>query len=105
MAKKSRKELEAKIESLKAELKRRRQEIGDHPLTKKVIEMISAQLDVPVEDIELESSIRDDLKAEELDIAELVMALEDEFDVKIPDEDYDKIKTVKDYVDYIERLI
>ena len=44
----------------------------------------------------------DDLKADSLDIVELVMALEDEFDIKIPDEDYDKIKTVGDVIDYIE---
>jgi acyl carrier protein len=44
----------------------------------------------------------DDLKADSLDIVELVMALEDEFDVKIPDEDYDKIKTVGNAITYIE---
>ena len=41
------------------------------------------------------------LKADSLDIVELVMALEDEFEVKIPDEDYDKIKTVGNAIDYI----
>ncbi len=68
----------------------------------KVIGIVSDQLDTPKDDISRESSFVDDLKADSLDIVELVMALEDEFDIKIPDEDYDKIKSVGDVISYIE---
>ena len=68
----------------------------------KVIGIVSDQLDTPKEDVSHASSFVDDLKADSLDIVELVMALEDEFDIKIPDEDYDKIKTVGDVIKYIE---
>lgn len=70
-------------------------------ITDKVISIVGEQLDVPREEITRDSSFVDDLKANSLDIVELVMALEDEFDVKIPDEDYDKIKTVGNAIDYI----
>ncbi|MFN5732406.1 MAG: acyl carrier protein [Planctomyces sp.] len=63
--------------------------------------IVGDQLDVPKEEISRNSSFVDDLKADSLDIVELVMALEDEFEVKIPDEDYDKIKTVGNAIDYI----
>lgn len=68
----------------------------------KVVGIVSDQLDTPKEDVSQASSFVDDLKADSLDIVELVMALEDEFDIKIPDEDYDKIKTVGDVIKYIE---
>lgn len=68
----------------------------------KVVGIVSDQLDTPKDDINRASSFVDDLKADSLDIVELVMALEDEFDIKIPDEDYDKIKTVGDVITYIE---
>ena len=50
----------------------------------------------------MESSITDDLGADSLDIVDLVMTLEDEFDTEIPDEDIESIKTVGDVVKYIE---
>jgi len=66
-------------------------------ITDKVISIVGEQLDVPREEITRDSSFVDDLKADSLDIVELVMALEDEFEVKIPDEDYDKINNyIKD---------
>ncbi|MCH2212465.1 MAG: acyl carrier protein [Fuerstiella sp.] len=67
----------------------------------KIIGIVSDQLDSPREDISRSSSFVDDLKADSLDIVELVMALEDEFDIKIPDEDYDKIATVGDVIEYV----
>jgi acyl carrier protein len=70
-------------------------------ITDKVIAIVGDQLDVPKEEITRDSSFVDHLKADSLDIVELVMALEDEFEVKIPDEDYDKIKTVGNAIDYI----
>lgn len=67
----------------------------------KVIGIVSEQLGVAKEEIKLESKFVDDLKADSLDVVELVMEFEDEFEVTIPDDDYDKIKTVGDAVNYI----
>ncbi len=67
----------------------------------KVIGIVSEQLSVPKEDIKTESKFIDDLKADSLDVVELVMEFEDEFEVTIPDEDYEKIGTVGDAVKYI----
>ena len=69
----------------------------------KVIGIVSEQLGVPKEEVKLESSIIEDLKADSLDVVELVMQFEEAFDIQIPDEDAEKIKTVKDAVDYIEK--
>lgn len=71
-------------------------------LEEQVISIVAEHLQVPKEEITRESSFVDDLKADSLDIVELVMGFEDEFKVKIPDEDYDKIRTVGDAIDYIE---
>ena len=68
----------------------------------KVIGIVSEQLGVPKEEIARESKFVDDLKADSLDVVELVMEFEDEFEVTIPDEDYEKIQTVGDAIDYID---
>lgn len=68
----------------------------------KVMDIVSEQLSVPRDEITRESSFVDDLKADSLDVVELVMRFEDTFSVTIPDEDYEKIRTVGDAVDYIE---
>ena len=60
------------------------------------------QLGVESESVAMESSFIDDLNADSLDIVELVMALEQEFGVSIPDEEAERIKTVQDAVDYIK---
>ena len=67
----------------------------------KVIAIVCEQLGVAKEEIKSESKFVDDLKADSLDVVELVMEFEDEFEVTIPDDDYDKIKTVGDAVKYI----
>jgi len=59
-------------------------------------------LGVSRDQITRETHFANDLGTDSLDIVELVMALEDEFDIKIPDEDYDKIATVGDVIEYIE---
>ena len=71
----------------------------------KVIGIVSEQLSVPKEEVSRESSFVDDLKADSLDVVELVMEFEDEFEVTIPDDDYEKIRTVGDAVGYIEERI
>ncbi len=63
--------------------------------------VIAEQLGLDVEEIKMESSFVDDLGADSLDIVELIMALEEEFDMEIPDEDAEKIAAVGDIVDYI----
>ena len=68
----------------------------------KVIEIVSEQLSVPKDEITLESSFVDDLKADSLDVVELVMAFEDEFEITIPDDDYERIRTVGDAIKYID---
>ena len=71
-------------------------------LEEKVISIVAEHLQVLKEEITRDSSFVDDLKADSLDIVELVMGFEDEFKIKIPDEDYDKIRTVGNAIDYIE---
>lgn len=68
----------------------------------KVKELISEQLDVKADDITEASNIQNDLGADSLDVVDLVMALEDEFDVEIPEDQVENIKTVGDIVKFIE---
>ncbi|MGI6622464.1 MAG: acyl carrier protein [Clostridiaceae bacterium] len=68
----------------------------------KVKDIIVEQLGVDAEEIKLESSFIDDLGADSLDIVELIMALEEEFDLEIPDKEAEKIATVGDAVEYIK---
>ncbi|WP_446899483.1 acyl carrier protein [Clostridium sp. LBM24168] len=68
----------------------------------KIQKIISEQLGIGEEEIAMESSFIDDLGADSLDIVELIMALETEFDLEIPDEEAEKISTVGDVVEYIK---
>ena len=70
-------------------------------IVSKVFELISSSLGVKTEDIEPTSSFIDDLGAASLDIVELVMLIEKEFDIEIPDEDAERISAVQDAIDYI----
>ncbi len=67
----------------------------------KVKEIIVEQLDVKAEEVKMEASFIEDLGADSLDTAELVMAFEEAFDIEIPDDDAEKIQKVQDAVDYI----
>ena len=69
----------------------------------KVREIIARQLGIEPETISMESRLIDDLKADSLDIVELVMDLEQEFDVEIPDEDLPKVQTVADIIHFLEQ--
>ncbi len=69
----------------------------------KVKEIVVEQLGVDEADVAIESTFIDDLGADSLDIVELIMAFEEEFNIEIPDEAAEKIKTVKDAVDYIDK--
>ena len=68
----------------------------------KVRELVAAQLGIDEAVIKPESNFKEDLKADSLDLFELVMSLEDECSVTIPSEELEKILTVQDVVDYIE---
>jgi acyl carrier protein len=63
--------------------------------------IIADRLGVAQESVTLEANFKDDLNADSLDVVELVMEVEDEFDISIPDEDVEKLVTLKALVDYI----
>ncbi len=67
--------------------------------------LVVEQLGVEEDEVTPEASFVDDLGADSLDIVELVMAFEEEFDLEIPDEDAEKIQTVGDAVDYIKQRV
>lgn len=69
----------------------------------KVKAIVVQQLGVEEEKVTMEASFKGDLGADSLDLVELVMALEEEYSLEIPDEDAEKIATVADAVDYITR--
>ncbi len=71
----------------------------------KIKKMISEQLDVPEEEVVPAAAFVDDLGADSLDQVELIMAMEEEFDVSIPDEDAENIATVQNAIDYIVKTI
>lgn len=68
----------------------------------RVKKVVVNQLNVKEEDLKNDASFVDDLGADSLDTVELVMALEEEFDTEIPDEEAEKISTIQDAIDYIE---
>jgi len=67
----------------------------------KIIDIIANQLGVDKDIITAQANIVDDLGADSLDVVELVMALEESFDMEIPDDDAEKIRTVQDIFDYL----
>lgn len=71
-------------------------------LQDEVVEIIANQLSVHKEEVVSQASFVDDLGADSLDLVELVMAMEEKFGIEIADEDAEKMKTVRDAVDYIE---
>ncbi|MCX7823516.1 MAG: acyl carrier protein [Syntrophobacterales bacterium] len=71
----------------------------------KVIEIIADKLGIEKETITPEAHVIDDLGADSLDVVEMVMALEEVFDIEIPDEDAEKIRTVQDIFDYIDKVV
>ena len=71
----------------------------------KIKDIIVEQLDVEEDAVTMEASITDDLGADSLDVGDLVMSIEESFDVEIPDEEVENIKTVGDIVKYIENKV
>jgi len=72
-------------------------------LNPKIKDIVVEQLGVEPEKVKAEASFIDDLGADSLDIVELVMAMEEEFDLEIPDEDAEKLRTVGDVATYLEK--
>jgi acyl carrier protein len=72
-------------------------------ITEKVKQIISEQLGVEESEVTPTASFVDDLGADSLDTVELVMALEENFDIEIPDDAAEKIRTVQDAIDYIDK--
>ncbi|MDG6252568.1 acyl carrier protein [Glaesserella parasuis] len=71
-------------------------------IEERVKKIIVDQLGAKAEDVKLEASFIEDLGADSLDTVELVMALEEEFDIEIPDEEAEKITTVQSAIDYVQ---
>jgi acyl carrier protein len=69
----------------------------------KIISLIAKQLDVEEDNITMETNLIEDLEADSLDIADLVMELEEQLDIEIDDEELENLKTVGDIVSYIEK--
>ena len=72
-------------------------------IEERVKKVVVDQLDIKEEEATMEASFVDDLGADSLDTVELVMALEEEFDTEIPDEEAEKIRTIQQAVDYIKK--
>jgi acyl carrier protein len=74
-------------------------------MQKKVVDIIANQLGVEKEMVTPEANVVDDLGADSLDVVELVMALEEAFDLEIPDDEAEKIRTVKDILEYLSKSL
>ena len=70
-------------------------------MEQKIVELIADKLNKKVDQINMESRLVEDLGADSLDVVELIMAFEDEFNVSLPDEDIQSMKTVGDIIAYI----
>ncbi len=75
--------------------------MNEEEIKKKVVEIVAKQLNVEQDKIKMESSFVNDLGADSLDTVELVMAMEEAFEISIPDEDAQKIQTVGDAAKYV----
>ena len=72
-------------------------------IQKQVVDLIAKQLNLKSEDVKTEYEFVKDLKADSLDVVELVMSLEEQFDIQIPDEEAEKMTTVQNIIDYIKK--
>ena len=71
-------------------------------MIEKISKIIAEQLCIDIEEVKPESNVMDDLNADSLSVVEILMAIEEEFGLKVPDEDVPSLKTVKDIADYVE---
>ena len=75
--------------------------MGITEIKNRIVEIIANQLGIEEDDVTAEASVIDDLGADSLDVVELVMALEEEFNLEIPDEEAEKITSVQNIFDYM----
>jgi len=75
--------------------------MGIAEMKEKILQIIANQLGIDLEEITLEASVTDDLGADSLDVVELIMALEEEFNLEIPDTEAEKIVNVQNIIDYM----
>jgi acyl carrier protein len=73
-------------------------------MLEKIKEIVAEQLSVDAAEVELETNFKDDLGADSLDLFELVMALEEEYNCEIPSDDLSNIATVEDVINYLKEL-
>ena len=71
----------------------------------KVKEFIVDQVGVCADELDMDTNLMKDLEADSLDSVEILMALEDEYDIEIPDEDAEKFFTIRDIVEYLEKVV
>ncbi|MEI8068036.1 MAG: acyl carrier protein [Candidatus Shapirobacteria bacterium] len=71
----------------------------------KVAKIIKDQLSISGEEIKEESNLIEDLAADSLDVVEIIMAIEEDFDIEIPDKDAEEIKTIGQIIEYIEKKV
>ncbi len=87
-------------------MKAQRKEVNEvDNILDRVIDIVAEELAVDRDEVTEDSSFIEDLGADSLDVVELVMAFEEEFDVEIPDEDAEDIRTVDDAVSYLEDIL
>jgi acyl carrier protein len=79
--------------------------MGIVEIKNRIVEIVANQLGIEEEDVTAEASVIDDLGADSLDVVELVMALEEEFDLEIPDEEAEKITKVQNIFDYMANAL
>ena len=72
-------------------------------IQKEVIALIAEQMNIKADSIKANNNIIDDLKADSLDVVEIVMTLEEKFKISIPDESAEKMKTIQDLIDYVKK--
>jgi acyl carrier protein len=79
--------------------------MGITEIKNRIVEIIANQLGIEEDDVTAEASVIDDLGADSLDVVELVMALEEEFNLEIPDEEAEKITSVQNIFDYMASAV
>ena len=70
-----------------------------------VKQLVVDQIGVSADELDMDTNLMNDLEADSLDAVEIIMAMESEFDIEIPDEDAEKFLTIRDMVEYLERTI
>lgn len=74
-------------------------------LLDKVKQLVVDQIGVSADELDMDTNLMNDLEADSLDAVEIIMAMESEFNIEIPDEDAEKFLTIRDMVEYLERTI